>query len=231
MTQDNFLQLSLDSPMNYEKARTNMLKQQIRTWDVLDDKILSLFYAIPREDFVPPSFKPLAFADIFIPLAHGQKMMSPKEEGRILQELKITPNDKVLVLGMDSGFLVTLLAKLAKQVYYIDNDIESSEKVKNKCIQYHLTNVICSIGNIHQGWQDVYPFEVIVLTGSLPWVPETLKQALVLQGRLFVVVGNLPIMEATIITRLSENTWKERKLFETVRPRLLDTKENNSFKF
>jgi protein-L-isoaspartate(D-aspartate) O-methyltransferase len=231
MAQDAFLQLSLDSPMNYEKARTNMLKQQIRTWDVLDDKILSLFYSVPREDFVPPSFKPLAFADISIPLAHGQKMMPPKEEARILQELKVNTNDKVLVLGMDSGYLVILLAKLAKQVYYVDNDIESSEKIKNKSIQYQLNNVIPIMGNIHQGWQDVYPFEVIVLTGSLPSVPETLKQALALQGRLFVVVGNLPIMEATIITRLSENTWKERKLFETARPRSLDIRENNPFEF
>lgn len=231
MVQDVFSQLTVDSPMNFEQARTNMLKQQIRTWDVLDDKILALFYTIPREEFVPPKFKPLAFAEVSIPLGRGQSMMPPREEAKILQELNITPEDKILILGVDSGFLVTLLSKLGKQVFYIDDDLNSFEEVKNKLLKYKVTNVSPIIGNIHSGWQDIYPFNVILLTGSLPVIPESMKNALTLKGKLFVVVGQAPAMEAMIITRLSEQTWREKKVFETVRPRLLDVKEPESFTF
>lgn len=231
MTQDVFAQLSLNSPMDYKVARTNMLKQQIRAWDVLDDRILGLFYTVPREDFVPTKYKPLAFADIPIPLSHGQSMMPPKEEARVLQELAIAQTDKVLFLGVDSGFLVTLLSILAKQIYYLDNDFESFEKINSKCAQYQLSNVTAIIGNINHGWQDFYPFDVILLTGSLPSIPETLKKALTISGRLYLVIGNAPVMEAMLITRLSENSWSERKLFETERPRMLDVKEPQEFIF
>ncbi|MBA2653718.1 MAG: protein-L-isoaspartate O-methyltransferase [Gammaproteobacteria bacterium] len=231
MAKDGFLQLSINGPKGHEKARTNMLKQQIRTWDVLNDKILGLFITVPREEFVPVKYKSLAFADLAIPLGHGQSMMPPREEARILQELKITPADKILLLGIDSGFMLTLLTKLGKHVYYLDNDFDSLDNVKNKIEKYKITNVTPLVGGIYQGWQDYYPFDVILCTGSLPDIPQVLKNALNIQGRLFAVIGNTPAMEAMIIRRVSKTNWDETTIFETERPRILDVKEPETFTF
>jgi protein-L-isoaspartate(D-aspartate) O-methyltransferase len=231
MIQDAVVKLTLDIPMDYEQARVNMLKQQIRTWDVTNDAILTLFYTIPREDFVPAPFRALAFADTTIPLAAGQSMMTPREEAKILQELAIQREDKILVLGIDSGFLLVLLAKLGKHVYYVDNELTSLERIKNKLYQYKIENVTSTIGNLYQGWQDFYPFHIIFLTGSLPFIPGELKKALTINGRLFAVTGKFPVMEATISYRLSDDTWSEKKLFETDRPRLLEIEEAESFAF
>lgn len=231
MEKDLFVKLSFNNPKDYVQARTNMLTQQIRTWDVTNEKILTLFYTIPREDFVPPEFKPLAFADLCIPLSRGQSMMTPRDEAKILQELEITEKEKVLVLGGDSGFLVTVISKLAKHVFYIDNDLPSFEHLKKKIEEFKLDNVTTIIGSIHHGWEDLYPFDVIILTGSMPYAPETMKKALTIKGRLFVVVGDAPAMDALVIKRVSKNTWSERKLFETDRPRMLDVKEPEAFVF
>jgi protein-L-isoaspartate(D-aspartate) O-methyltransferase len=232
MTKDVFAQLSLDDPRRKDQARINMLKQQIRTWDVLNDKILGLFVQVPREDFVPTEYKSLAFADMSIPLGHyGQEMMTPKEEGRVLQDLHIKPEDKILVLGTDSGFLLALLSKLGKEIYHFDNDFDLDDAVKMKLAQHNIHHVITQIGNLHHGWHSIRPFDVILLTGSLPAIPDYLKEALSMKGRLFVVVGNAPSMEAMIITRITEHAWEEKKIFETVRPRMVDVKEPDTFKF
>lgn len=215
----------------FKRARTNMLKQQIRTWDVLDETILSLFDSCARENYVPPAYDLLAYADINIPLAHGQSMMQPKEEARILQALAIKPEEKIAVFGADSGFLLTLLAKLGKHVYYIDYNLDSFEAVKNKLLTYPIPNITLNVGNQQHGWQDFSPFDAVILTGSLPSIPENLKQALALNGRLAVVVGDSPAMEAMLVTRIQEYTWKETKIFETIRPRMQDAKETEKFHF
>lgn len=231
MTKDVFAKLSLRNPKNFVVARTNMMKQQIRTWDVLDNKILELFYKVQREDYVPPAYKELAFADIAIPLGHGQSMMPPKEEARILQELHIQPDDKVLVLGIESGYLLNLLSRLARAVYYVNDDVDCFEEVKEKITAKKLPNVEMMTGSLNYGWQHLLPFDVILLTGSLPAIPEELKNALTFNGRLFLVVGQAPIMEAMFIKRLSENIWSENKLFETMRPRMLDVPDHENFHF
>lgn len=231
MTKDVFAKLSLRNPKNFVVARTNMMKQQIRTWDVFDNKILELFYKVQREDYVPPAYKELAFADIAIPLGHGQSMMPPKEEARILQGLHIHPNDKVLVLGIESGYLLNLLSRLAREVYYVNDDVDSFEEVKEKITAKKLPNVTLMRGSLNYGWQHLLPFNVILLTGSLPAIPEELRNAITFGGRLFVVVGQSPVMEAMLIKRLSENSWSEIKLFETVRPRMLDVKDYDNFHF
>lgn len=231
MEQDVFAQMQLNDHEDYEQARINMLKQQIRPWDVTDEKILKLFYKTPRQDFVPKAYRSLAFADLAIPLSHGQSMMTPKEEAKVLQELHIKEHDKIMVLGIDSGYMVAQLASLGKQVYYIDNDLDTFETVKQRLTEHHIQNVTGLIGSLNYGWQDIYPFDVIFLTGSLPTIPETLKNALSIKGRLFVTAGDEPAMEAMLIHRLSEHTWSERKLFETVRPRMLDVKEPSQFVF
>jgi protein-L-isoaspartate(D-aspartate) O-methyltransferase len=231
MIKDPFAQLILRSTEPNQLARTNMLKQQIRAWDVFNDKILALFYVVPREEFVPPAYKSLAFADIAIPLSHGQAMMTPKEEGRVLQELTIAKEDKILVLGMDSGFLLVLLSLLAGQVIYVDSHLDAQSEIKNKLAKFEVTNVTCLDGSLQQGWQDLAPFDVMILTGSAPFIPEHLKHALKLHGRLYVVIGHLPVMEATIITRSAEEAWTERKLFETERPRLSEVEDTHTFEF
>ncbi len=231
MKQDVFAQLSLNNHKGLEIARVNMLKQQIRTWDVLDDKILSLFYSTPREDFVPQKYQPLAFADFCIPLNRDKKMMLPREEAKILQEFAFNGEEKVLVLGGDSGFLVALLAKLSKEVYYFESNLTDLEQIRTKLAPYKFSNIVTLIGNLNEGWQDLCPFDVILLTGSMPSIPEFLKNSLSMNGRLFVVIGQLPIMEATLIIRSSNLTWAEKKLFETERPRLQDSIEEEQFLF
>lgn len=231
MTKDVFAKLSLRHPKNFEQARSNMIKQQIRTWDVLNDQILALFYKVHREDFVPKAYRELAFADISIPLPNNQAMMPPKEEARILQDLHISHQDKILVIGAESGFLIALLSRLGSEIYFVCDDLDIFENVKQKVSDHKLSNVIMIIGSIHQGWQDNIPFDVMVLTGSLPTIPEELKDALALQGRLFVVVGPSPVMEAMIVQRLSEDIWREDKIFETNRPRMLGVKDSDAFVF
>jgi protein-L-isoaspartate(D-aspartate) O-methyltransferase len=217
--------------MDFDEARNNMLKQQIHTWDVLDSRILHLFTVIPREDFVPPRYKELAFADMAIPLWNDQTMMTPMEEARIIQELNVKENDKVLILGTDSGYLTTLLAFLGQQIYYVDSDAQSLKVVKKQVTIQRLKNVLLQSGDLHHGWQTHKPFDVIVLTGSLPFKPTELQESLTLGGRLFVVLGKLPVMEATLLLRKSENTWRENKLFETQRPRMSNVKEPDRFVF
>jgi protein-L-isoaspartate(D-aspartate) O-methyltransferase len=129
MTQDVIYRIMVDDSKKYKEARVNMLKQQIRTWDVLDSTILNLFNQVPREQFVPTEYESLAFADIAIPLPHGQRMMSPKEEAKILQALHITREDKVLILGNDTGFLVLLVCLLGGAVYYVHNDLPVVEDI------------------------------------------------------------------------------------------------------
>lgn len=231
MTKDVFAQLSLRNPKNFVIARTNMMKQQIRTWDVFDKKILELFFKVPRDEYVPPAFKELAYADMAIPLGHGQSMMPPKEEARVLQQLNITPEDKVLVLGIDSGYLVNLLSRLAGTVHYVADDLEFFEEAKQKISAQKLPNVFMATGSINHGWQQSIPYDVIVLTGSLPNIPDELRNALTVKGRLFLVVGDLPIMEAIFIQRTTKNTWKEIKLYETDRPRMLDVQDFDKFQF
>lgn len=217
--------------MNYEQARTNMLKQQIRTWDVLDQRVLSLFESVPRDFFVPKKYRELAYADTEIPLWHGQTMMPPKEEARIIQALRIQPTDKILIIGGDSGFMVTLLAKLGGHVYYVDCELDSLAKVKRKVAALQFNNLTYTTGDVNQGWLENAPFDVILTTGSLPMIPEQLKNNLNPQGRLFVVFGESPVMEATLVLRESETKWSIQKLFETNRPRMLNVSEINQFEF
>lgn len=231
MTKEVFIEGAPSIQIDYEEARTNMLKQQIRTWDISNPKVLDLFGRIPRENFVPAKYKALAFADIAIPLPNNQSIMPPKEEAKILEETNIQESDKVLILGTDSGYLATLISHLAASVFYVDNELDSLERVKAFIKEQNLHNVSFVPGDIHQGWQEFIPYDVIILTGSLPTIPTELETSLNINGRLFVVVGRLPVMEATLITRILENTWNHKKLFETIRPRMLDVIEPVSFKF
>lgn len=219
------------SDLNVEQARFNMIEQQVRTWEVLDQRVLDIMSAVPREQFVPERYRALAFADIHIPLGEGQVMMEPKLEGRLLQALGLRPTDRVLEIGTGSGYLTACLAKLAAQVVTVEMSRTLSEAARERIQALGLDNVTFRIGDGAQGWPGDGPFDAIALTGSCPQVPETYKHQLKEGGRLFVVVGEPPIMEAMLITRLGEQEWSSESLFDTKLPLLEGVQRPQHFVF
>ena len=214
-----------------EQARFNMIEQQIRTWEVLDPAVLELFHKIPREDFVPAHYLGLAFADLEIPIGHGQTMLSPKVEGRILQALEIRKSDKVLEIGTGSGYLTALLATLAGKVYSIEMNAELSNQAKTRLTKHGLANVVLETGDAAQGWPAHAPYDVIVYTGSLPLLPKLVQQDLSIGGRMFVVVGEPPVMEAIMIQRTAQDGFRQQVLFETCLPMLANAPQPTRFEF
>ena len=186
-----------------EQARFNMIEQQIRTWEVLDTRVLELLKEVPREEFVAEQYKGLAFADLEIPIGYGQTMLSPKMEARIVQAMQLKASDRVLEVGTGSGYLTALLAKMAGHVYSVESVVELSETARARLAAHGIRNVTLEVGNAAQGWTAHAPYDVIVYTGSLPVAPERVQNSLAMDGRMFVVVGEAPVMEATMIRRIS----------------------------
>jgi len=217
--------------MDIEQARFNMVEQQIRTWDVLDQRILDLVTRSPREDYVPAEYRELAFADFNLPIGHDQVMMMPKVEARVLQELEIEPGDKILEVGSGSGYLTSLLASLGKSVYSVEIFTDISRAALEKLARHGHKNVTLEVGDAAAGWDRHAPYDVIVLTGSVPVLPPAFKTLLAPGGRLFAIVGNSPAMEALLITRLDEKNFSERSLFETDVPALVNAKAPAVFAF
>ncbi len=218
-------------PMNRERARMTMIKQQLRTWHVLDNAVLDLLVDTPREQFVTDAEGHLAFADTELPVGHGQLSMPPREEGRLLQALHVRPHEKVLQIGALNGYVTALLAKLAMHVYVIDAYQELLSVAERRVASLGLQNVSYLQGDINDGWQADAPFDVIVLTGSVPNIPQEMRESLTINGRLYAVVGREPSMVALVLQREAEGQWHETKLFETVRPRLPHVKEPSAFVF
>lgn len=224
----------LDSNLEYndrEQARFNMIEQQIRTWEVLDAKVLDLLKEVPREDFVPPQYAGLAFADIEIPIGEGQTMLSPKVEGRILQALEIKKTDKVLEIGTGSGYLTALLAKSAKEVISVELIPALSAIARERLNKLNIGNATLEVGNAADGWPAQAPYDVIVFTGSLPVSPENVKRNLTIGGRMFVVTGDAPAMQATMIRRVSADSFKHDVIFETCLPPLNNAPQPDRFQF
>jgi protein-L-isoaspartate(D-aspartate) O-methyltransferase len=215
----------------HEQARFNMIEQQIRTWEVLDPVVLDLLKKIPRENFIAPQYLGLAFADLEIPIGHGQLMLSPKMEGRIIQALEIKKTDKVLEIGTGSGYLTALLATLAEQVYSVELVAELSQNAQKQLSQHNIQNVTLEIGDAANGWPAHAPYDVMVFTGSLPVAPDSVQQSLTIGGRMFVVIGEAPVMEATMIQRISADTFKRDVLFETCLPALVNAPQPERFQF
>jgi protein-L-isoaspartate(D-aspartate) O-methyltransferase len=209
------------SPFNFEQARFNMIEQQIRPWDVLDQRTLDLIASVPRERFVPPDYRKLAFADINIPLAQGQVMMSPKVEARLLQALRLNPNDSVLEIGTGSGYLTALLAKSAKHVDSVDIFPEFIQAAEIKLKALNINNVTLQVGDAVNGWNTNVNYDVIVLTGSVPVLISHFQDQLDEGGCLFAIVGEEPIMQAQLLTRVNQTETNLEILFETVLPSLL----------
>jgi len=214
-----------------ELARFNMIEQQIRTWEVLDSRVLDLLKTVPRESFVPPQYTGLAFADLEIPIGYGQSMLSPKMEGRILQALDIQPSDKVLEIGTGNGYLTALLAAMANHVHSIEIIPQLHLTAKNNLAAHSISNVTLEVGNGTDGWAAHGPYDVIVFGGSLPVFPANAQENLAIGGRMFVVTGEAPVMEAMMIRRISAEHFKRDMLFETSLPTLNQAPQPERFSF
>jgi protein-L-isoaspartate(D-aspartate) O-methyltransferase len=217
------------SDLNLQQARENMVLQQIRTWDVLDQRVLDLLEDLPREDFVPENYRKLAYADITIPLGHAEVMMPPRVEARMLQALNIQPQETVLEIGTGSGFVTGLLARLGRYVYSVDIHPEFIANAAWHLSTHGLVNVTLEAGDAARGWSNYGQVDVIAITGSLPILPEIFEQSLKPGGRLFAIVGDSPAMQATLITRLSEDEFRREILFETDLPPLRNALQPNRF--
>lgn len=217
--------------MNIDAARHNMVEGQIRTWAVLDPRILDLTARAPRHEFVPEAYRTLAFADMQIPLAHGQVMMAPKVEARLIQALAIRPNDKILEIGTGSGYVTWLLAKLGASVHSVELYADLSATAQKKLSAQDTANVTFDVGDAAAGWGAEQAYDVIFVGGSLPILPERYKAGLSIGGRLAVIVGLAPAMEALLIERLDAYSYNETSLFETVVPALVNAKQPERFVF
>lgn len=217
--------------MRMAQARHNMIEQQIRPWDVLDQRVLELIDTLPRDEFVPRKYLGLAYADLNIPLEHGQIMMAPKVEARMLQALAIQPSDTILEVGCGSGYVTALLAKSGKQVHSVDIYPDFVEETRRKLGIHNITNVTLETGDAANGWDRGGPYNVIVITGSMPILPDAFRQSLKIGGRLFVITGEEPVMTAYLITRIAEREWSDRALFETVLPPLVNAAIPKRFVF
>ncbi len=204
---------------NSAVAKFNMIEQQIRPWEVLDNQVLSVLDAVNREDFVRDPYKGLAYADCQIPLGDGVRMLPPTVEGRMLQALLIGADDRVLEVGSGSGYLTACLAHLAQRVTSIDSHGDIIEFARGNLAKCGLGNVELAEMSLAQV-DDSLAYDVIAVTASLARVPDNLRQALTVGGRLFAIVGQSPVMEALLITRVSESEWTTQSLFETDLPRL-----------
>ncbi len=213
------------------QARHFMVEQQIRPWEVLDQKVLDLLEAVPREDFVPPEWRNLAYVDDFIPLPGGEVMLPPKIEARMLQALDVQPEESVLEVGTGSGYFTALLARLARHVYSVEIDSALAERARAKLREHGIDNVTIETGDAARGWDRHMPYNVIAITGSLPELPEAFRQQLATGGRLVAVVGREPVMEAVLVRRLGEAEWSEEPLFETVIPPLKNAPGLSEFRF
>ncbi|MCX7184870.1 MAG: protein-L-isoaspartate O-methyltransferase [Nitrosospira sp.] len=221
--------------MDLEQTRYNMVEQQIRPWDVLDQKVLNLLFELRREEFVPAVYRSLAFVDMEIPLGHGEVMLAPKMEARILQELQIKKTDRILEVGSGSGYLTALLAKQGEHVYSVEI-VPELKAMAEKNLQTHgISNVTLEQGDAAHGWPGHGPYDVIVLTGSTPVLPEAFQNSLKTGGRMFAVVGDAPVMEAVLVTCVAQEkeagVYNTVSLFETCIPLLKNAQQPERFVF
>lgn len=219
------------SGMDFEQARFKMIEQQIRPWDVLDPAVLDLLSVVRREDFVPPALKDLAFADMELPIGKGQTMLAPKIEARMLQELAVKKTDVVLEIGSGSGYMAALLASKAEYVVSIEIDPDLAQMAERNLARAGIANVSVEVGDGARGWAEQAPYDVIVISGSLPELPEEFPAQLKVGGRLLAIIGEAPVMTVQLVTRTDDDAWSRIKLFETVVAPLANAPRRNAFVF
>lgn len=217
--------------MNFEQARFNMVEQQVRPAEVLDARVLALLESTHREDFVPVRYRKMAFTDMAIPLDHGESMMKPVLEGRMLQALDLKADETVLEIGTGSGFVTACLAQMAKSVLSVDIHEQFSNGAAARLKEKEILNVEFETGDALTGWQPEQAHDVLVVTGSVPEIPEQFRGWVNPGGRMFVVCGESPAMEAKVLTKLNATDWREESLFETDLARLNNAEKATEFKF
>jgi protein-L-isoaspartate(D-aspartate) O-methyltransferase len=217
--------------MDMEQARYNMVEQQIRPWDVLDQDILDLLFKVRREDFVPEALRALAFVDMEIPLGHGQSMWTPRLEARALQELAVRPTDRVLEVGTGSGYLTALLAAQAAEVVSVERIPEFTAAATQKLRAHGFDNITLHTGDAARDWPDESGFDVIVLTGSTPVLSDAWRRRLRVGGRMFVITGEAPVMQAQLITCTAPGATRSVTLFETCVAPLVNAPQQAAFVF
>jgi protein-L-isoaspartate(D-aspartate) O-methyltransferase len=221
--------------MNLDQARFNMIEQQIRPWEVLDGDVLALLSVVKRENFVPTGLKALAFVDMELPLreggARGQVMLAPRLEARLLQDLAVQKHEKVLEIGTGSGYMAALLAHRAAHVLTLEIEAELAAQARKNLAAEGVSNVEVRQMDGVAGAPADGPFDVILLSGSVAEVPQTLLAQLKVGGRLAAIVGEEPMMRATFITRNSETAWTTTEPWDTVAPRLVSFAEHSHFSF
>jgi protein-L-isoaspartate(D-aspartate) O-methyltransferase len=216
-----------------EQARFNMVQQQIRPWEVIDPRVLGVMETLPRDAFVPDAYKALAYADIEIPLAHGEHMMFPRIEARLMQALDLLPSDQVLEVGTGSAYLTACLARLCQRVVSIDIEEEFTQSAAAKLQQQEISNVSLKTGDALAEALPEGPFDVIAVTGSVATSEqaEIFRRQLRVGGRLFIVIGTSPAMEAMLITRTGEKSFSEEAIFETDIKPLTNAEAPRTFEF
>jgi protein-L-isoaspartate(D-aspartate) O-methyltransferase len=201
--------------MDFEQARFNMVEQQIRTWEVLDQGVLDLLFNVRREEYVPSAYRSLAFADLELPLPNGDRMWAPKVEARVLQVLRLRAHESVLEIGTGSGYFTALLASRAGDVTTVEIDPALSASAAGKLARHGFANVRCEVGDGARGWgHELY--DAVVLTGSTPLLPEQFPAQLKPNGRLFAIVGEAPAMTARLVAWTAPGSRVTTDLFETV---------------
>ncbi len=216
---------------NIELARFNMVEQQIRPWDVLDTQILDLMEAMPREAFVPAGYENVAYADIDIPIAHSEVMLAPKYVGRMLQALNMRECDIALEVGCGTGYVTALLSKTCRKVFSVDIHQDFVDTASANLKAQEIDNASLETGDAAQGWDAHGPYDLIFISGSIPELPEAFQKSLNRGGRLVAIIGDGPVMQATLITRSAVDEWREERLFETEIKPLVNAAKPNRFVF
>jgi protein-L-isoaspartate(D-aspartate) O-methyltransferase len=217
--------------LDIEQARFNMIEQQIRPWDVLDSRVLQVLADTPREQFVPEAYASMAFVDMEVPLGEGEVMMAPKVEGRLLQALELQPSDVVLEVGTGSGYLTACLARLAAQVDSVERIEAFKLAAQRRLADLGIDNAGLRTGDASRGWDQRPRYDAIAVTGSMPEYHDGFEAQLALGGRLFVIVGEPPIMEAMLVRRVGESSYARSVLFETSIPPLVGLEKAPEFVF
>jgi protein-L-isoaspartate(D-aspartate) O-methyltransferase len=217
--------------MNIEQARLNMVENQVRPWDVLDGRVLDVIARVRREDFVAPTHHQLAFADLCLPLGHGEVMMKPVVEGRVLQALELLPTDHVLEIGTGSGFLTACLATLSAQVTSVDIHADFTSAAAQRLQATGITNASLITGEAVNGWQPDGLYDALVVTGAVFEIPSRWLTWLKPGARALVVRGTSPVQHATLLTHEGAGRYREETLFETDLPYLTHAEPPQRFVF
>ena len=213
-----------------ERARFNMVEQQIRTWEVLDPRVLELLFTVKREDFVPAAHRALAFADLELPLGDGQRMWPPRMEARVLQELRIVRGERVLEIGTGSGYFTALLAASGAIVTSVEIDPRRAAEARTRLARHGFADATVEVGDGSRGFGK-HTYDAVVLTGSTPILDDAFEKQLAPGGRLFAVVGEAPVMKARLVRWTAPGTPVQSDLFETVVPPLINAPEPARFTF